>query len=365
MTVYKFKATPMMRQDLSTKKIMNRLLLALSVVYIFGLINVARMGSQYVIHSLAILLVALAGTLGTELLYAKLAKKELKSFLSSSFGWITAVILAQLVPADASLYAVFMSAVLGIFFSKLVFGGFGQNIFNPAGVARAIFATSFVSKASLELISSATPAVSANSVSWLMSKESFGLYLDNFGGLKNLFFGFYHGAIGETSALLLLVVMVYLILTETIDYLVPLTYLGVCFLASLIVGAINGLGLAYPLMFIFTGGIMYGAVFMLTDPVTSPVSRPGRVVFAAFAALCTCLIRYLGNLPEGVVFSILLANMVSCLIDKIFVGKQLKDLKRNTLICIGVLVVAVVLIVIAGCSIVPGEYVTRSVLLGA
>lgn len=364
MTVYKFKATPMMRQDLSTKKIMNRLLVALLVVYVFGLINVFRLGSQYVIHSLAILLAALVGTLGTEFLYAKLAKKDTKAFLSSSFGWITAVILAELVPADASLYAVFMSAVLGIFFSKLVFGGFGQNIFNPAGVARAIFATSFISKAALDLISSATPAASANSVSWLMSKETFELYLNNFGGLKNLFFGFYHGAIGETSALLLLLVAIYLIVTETIDYLVPATYLGICFLGALIVGAVNGLGIAYALMFIFTGGIMYGAVFMLTDPVTSPVSRPGRVVFAAFAALCTCLIRYLGNLPEGVVFSILLANMLASLIDKLFAGKQLKDLKHNTIICIAVVVVAVVLIALAGCSVVPGDYVARNVLLG-
>ena len=356
MNEYKFRATPMFRRKLNTKTVMAHLLLGLIVIYIFGLYNSYMLGVEYFVHALLMLAFALIGGVGTEVVYALVLKKDVKEFLSTSFPWITCFILVEIVPCDTSLYAIFISSILAIFFGKLVFGGFGQNTFNPAAVGRCFITTSFVSTASVDLITQSTPTVSFASASWLMTKESFEVYLEQYGGLSNLFLGNYFGALGETSALIILVLLIIFLADGVVDWRVPLTYITVCFISSFIIGQANGLGISYALAFICSGGLLYGAVFMLTDPVTSPFSVPGRMVFACVAALVTCLIRFLGNLPEGVCYGILIANMLSPLIDKIFSCKQIDAYKRNSIITYAVIILTIVAISFAGLSITPSEY---------
>lgn len=357
MTEYKFKATPMFRRRLNTKIVMRHLLYGLIVIYIFGLYNSYKLGVEYMIHALEMLAVSLIGGVGTEVIYALILKKNVKEFLSTSFPWITCFILVEIVPCDTSLYALFISSILCIFFAKLAFGGFGQNIFNPAAVGRSFVTSSFVTVAAVDLITSATPTTSFASVDWLMTPETFDVFLNQYGGLGNLFLGNYFGALGETNALLLIVLLIFFLADGVVDWRVPLTYIFVCFMSALIIGSINGLGFRYAVAFICTGGLLYGAVFMLTDPVTSPFSVPGRMVFACVAALVTCLIRFLGNLPEGVCYGILIANMLSPLIDKIFSCKQIDAYKKNSIITYVTITLTILFICLITRSIVPTAYV--------
>lgn len=357
MTEYKFRLTPMFRQKLTTKTVMKRLTIGLLIIFAFGLYNAYSDGMEYVTHALLMLVTALVAGIGTECVYALVTKKNVKEFLSTSFPWVTCLIIVEIVPSDTSLYAIFVSTVLAIFFGKLAFGGFGQNTFNPAAVGRCICATSFVSKASVDLISSATPCTRMATVNWLMTPSSFQSFLNEFGGLGNLVFGHYHGAIGETSALLLLIILIVFLVRGVVDYRVPMTYLGTCFIIALIIGLTHGLGITYAIAFVCTGGLMYGAVIMLTDPVTSPVSVPGRMVFAAVAALVTCLIRFFGKMPEGVCYSILIANMLSPLIDKIFSCKQTVNYKKNAIIVVCTIVGVIAIVTIGSTSLSATYYV--------
>ena len=353
----KFRANSNIRDNMTTQKIMLRLTIGLLVVYAFGLYHAFTMGMPYLINSLILMVVAVVCALLTETIWALVTKeKDIFGYLKNSFGWVTAIILVLTVTYDTHPYAVGVATVMAIFFGKLVFGGFGQNIFNPAGVGRAILGTSFAGNKIVDVLSGATPANTFASAGWLIKADEFATYLEDFGGLKNLFFGLYEGAIGETSTILLIAVAIYLAVTKVIDWRVPVVYVGVIFVGTTIIGLVNGIGMSYPLAFIATGGIFFGAVFMLTDPVTNPNTITGRIIFAGVAAIITVLIRLFANLPEGVVFSILIANMLTCVIEKFTDGNQKKDEKKFNIVVPCFLVVLVACIALCGTGLTKNSY---------
>lgn len=351
-----YRTTPMHRRPLDTNKIMIRLFIGLMVVYVYGLYNAAKWGSQYLINGILLFVVSI--TVGTivETLFALACKKNIKDFLSTSFYYITCIILVLTVPANTSLFVIGVATALGLFFGKLVFGGFGQNVFNPAAVGRAIIATSFSGRLALDAVTSPTITTAFANMNWLCDKISYQAFLNNYGGLGSVVGGSYFGAMGETSTVLIIVVGIVLAILDVLDWRIPATYLGVMFVGSAIVGFINGLDISYAITFISTGGAAFGAVFMLTDPVTDPQSRPAKILFAIVAALLTVLIRYLGNLPEGVVFSILLANMLSPAIDQMFGYKQIEVYKRNVIIIVSSFIISILIVVLVGTSVKPGVY---------
>ena len=336
----KFKAAPHLHQTLSTNRIMRDLTIGLLVVYAFGLYNAATLGVDYLINAIILMVVSVLVALATEAIWAVCTKKNVKNFLATSYGWVTAIILTLMVPVNTAPYALAIATLLCVLFAKLVFGGFGQNIFNPAAVGRAIIFVAFASSLASDLVTSATPTTTMNSAGWLLTGDAFSTFLSDFGGITGLFISTYSGSLGETSTLLILIVGVWLTIREVIDWRISLTYLGVIFFGTLIIGLANGSGLEYALFNICTGGVAFGAVFMLTDPVTSPTTRAGKIVFAAIAAFLTMLIRYCANYPEGVLFSILLANIVTPVIDKAFDGKQTLLEKRNLVVVVSTLIVA-------------------------
>lgn len=344
----KYRANPNIRSNNSTSKIMLHLTIGLLIVYAFGLYHGYTLGKVYFTNAIILMVTAVVCALLTEAIWAIVTKKNVLNYLKNSFGWVTAIIIVLTVTYDMSPYAVGVSTVLAIFFGKLVFGGFGQNIFNPAGVGRAIIGTSFAGSKIVDVLSGATPTNTLASAGWLLKGEAFATYLEDFGGIKNLYLGLYEGAIGETSTLLIIAVAIYLIVMKVIDWRIPVTYIGVIFIGSALIGVINGLGINFALAFIATGGIFFGGVFMLTDPVTDPNTRGGRIIFAAIAAIVTVLIRLFANLPEGVVFSILIANMLSSVIDKFFDGKQTDQEKRNNILVPAFVLVMVACIVLCG-----------------
>ena len=340
----KWKSNPNYRSSLSTKEIMKQLTIALAVVYVFGLVRSFAKGTRYGINVIVMMIVALVCALGTEAIWAKVQKQDVKKYLSNSFGWVTAMIIVLCCRNTITPYAIGVATIIAIFFGKLVYGGFGQNVFNPAGVGRAIIGTSFSTAVITDAVSGATPTATLASAGWLMKTNAFNTYLSDFGGLTNFWIGWYDGAIGETSALLLIVVAIYLAYKKVIDWRITVTYVGTIFLGTTIMGLVNGVGMAYPLAFVSTGGIFFAAVFMLTDPVTCPNTRSGKIIFAAFAALMTVLIRLFANLPEGVVFSILLANIMTPVIEKVLLGKQV-DMEKKLNLWVSVFVIAVIVII--------------------
>lgn len=329
---FTFNPAPNLRQKQSTKRIMLELLLGLLAVYAFSVYFYFKdYGADVAMQCLMLMGVSLAVALITEIIWALITKQKLIPFLSGSFGWITAIILTMMCPITITPYALGVATFFSIFVGKLLFGGFGQNIFNPAAFGRAFIFASFAG-ATTDVITGVTPTtLMATQYNWLIVDQNMvSKLLDSVGGLSNMFIGFYPGAIGETSAMMILIVGVILALRKVIDWRIPIVYLGTIFVLACVIAMVGGMNdwLWYPIFHLLSGGVMFGAIFMLTDPVTSPTSAQGKCIFALGAAIITVLIRIKGNYPEGVLYSILIMNMLTPMIEKALDGKQLAVRKK-------------------------------------
>lgn len=358
---FTFNVSPNLRQPLSTKRIMFELMIGLLVVYAFSLVYYySAWNADYAIQAVKLMAVSVVSALVTESAWAFFTKKDkafsmayLKEYLGGSFGWITAIILTLMCPISIRLYALGVSTFFAIFFTKLLFGGFGNNIFNPAAVGRAVIFATFMGAttqftttiaSSIDAVSAATPTtLIANGYNWLVvNPEMISSMMQDVGGLGTLFTGWYPGGMGETSALVILVVGIVLAIRGVIDWRTPLIYLVSIFVLAAAIALFRGVGgyqgipgfIWYPLLHVLSGGVVFGAVFMLTDPVTSPTSSQGRIIFALGAAIITVLIRVKANLPEGCLYSILLMNMLTPMIETALEGKQLA-LRKKTMVIIG------------------------------
>ncbi|NLC34450.1 MAG: RnfABCDGE type electron transport complex subunit D [Erysipelothrix sp.] len=355
---YITRIRPNFRDRISTMRIMLDLTLGLLILTIVAAVFYSQTVSLSVgLRVVYVVATAVITNIVLELLFGMARKKTIKQVFKQQFPWVTGLILALAVPVTTNLYVVAMTTAISVIFGKIVYGGFGQNVFNPAGIGRAIVFSSFarpvvesITKTS-DIFTSATPANLMNSFGWLPTVEAFNSKAFAHIDLKGLLFGNHFGTIGETFAIVIILVAMYLIARRVIDWRIPVVYVGTLFIAAWIIGAVNGLGIWYPLTFVLSGGVLFGAVFMLTDPVTCPTQVTGRVVFAMGAAVITLLIRFLANAPEGVVFSILIMNMLTPLIEDFLNGQQTRMKKRYVSIVVS-------MVVVVGLSIV---WVTQSV----
>ena len=339
---FKFSTSPNYRDSRSTQGIMRDLTIGLLVVYAFALYKSFLLGSAYGIHTLLLLVVAEVTSFVVEIIFFKTnfknSKLSLKQLILTSFPWVTPLILVLMVPVNASLYAIAIAVIIAEVFGKMLFGGFGQNIFNPAAIGRAVFGTlsgAYV----VDLVTGPTPTATFASFGWIIDPITFDKFIGGFDGLTNLFIGNYAGSLGETSALVMIIVGIVLAIRNVIDWKMPVAYLGTIFLGASIIAIQHGMGFYYPLFHVLTGGVIFGAVFMITDPVTNPNTRAGRMLFAIAAGAITLIIRLKANLPEGVLYSILIMNMFVPIIDEAFAGNQFdkeKQYMRDVLVTLGV-----------------------------
>ncbi len=228
---------------------------------------------------------------------------------------VTGLLLALNLPVGIPLWQAVFGSFVAIVVVKQLFGGIGHNFANPAITARIVmliaFAgtmTTWAAPAFADVVSGATP-----------------LALLKDGGTVSalsLFLGSVGGSLGETSALALLLGGVYLIARKVITWHTPVAFIGTVFVLALIKG-----GFSFALCEILAGGLFLGAFFMATDYVTTPSTKWGRVVFGVGCGLVTCLIRFFGNYPEGVSFSILLMNILTPYISKWTASKPLGGVK--------------------------------------
>ena len=243
---------------------------------------------------------------------------------------ITGILLGLTLPPGFPLWMAFTGGVFGIAFGKLIFGGLGQNVFNPALLGRAFLQAAFPtaittwpaargdgSMLALRGDLFSAPLMTAGPVDVITEATPLGLmkFEAQATGAWELFLGTTGGSLGETSAVLILLGGAYLAARRYLDWRIPAAVLGTVAILSTALHAIDP---AYPgpLFMLFSGGLMLGAVYMATDMVTSPVTRKGAWIFGAGIGGLVVLIRVWGGLPEGVMYAILLMNALVPFIDR-------------------------------------------------
>jgi electron transport complex protein RnfD len=283
-------SSPHVRAQDSVKKIMWSVVIALlpavfAAVYFFK----AR--------AISVVLTAVVGAVLTEYIFQKIRNKKIT--IEDGSAVVTGLLLALTLPPSIPLWTAFFGSVVAIGLGKQVFGGIGQNPFNPALVGRAFLTAAYpvlMTTWTVDGVSSATP---------LSQMKMDGIATDTW----NLFVGQIGGSLGETSALALLLGFSYLLYKGYVNWRIPLAMIGTVFLGTFAFGA-------DPIFHLFAGGLMIGALYMATDMVSSPTTKAGRWIFGIGAGLLVVIIRLWGGYPEGVMYSILLMNTAVPLIDR-------------------------------------------------
>ncbi len=260
-------------------------------------------------RSLLITSVCVSACLLSEFLFQKVCKRE--STLYDLSAVVTGIILAFNLPVTIPVWQAVIGSVTAIIVVKQLFGGIGRNFANPAATSRIIMLIAFSDtmtawyfpQNSVDALSGATPLVAdlqnTASISYLT------LLLGNHGG-----------CLGETCAIALILGGIYLLVRKVISWHIPAAFIGTVAIMSFLCGKDI-------LLQILSGGLLLGAFFMATDYSTSPSTKSGKIIFGIGCGLVTVLIRFWGNLPEGVSYSILLMNILTPYISKLTRNKPL------------------------------------------
>ena len=293
-------SSPHIRTKRETPAVMLDVVIALLPPMVAGVII-------YGIPALAVVATCVLTSIVAEFLFNLITKREQTVFDFSAV--VTGLILALNLPVDAPIWQCVLGSVFAIIVVKCLFGGLGCNFANPAATARIFLLICFTA----DLGGGAAPLISSNPE--LVSGATPLDVLANGGELPELldmFLGFRGGAIGESCMPAILLGFIYLVARKVIHFETPLIMVATVFALSLIVD--NSFTVA--LYQIMAGGLVFASVFMITDYSTTPITRSGKMIFAFGCGLITFLIRYFGNYPEGVSFSIILMNILSPYIEK-------------------------------------------------
>lgn len=293
-------SSPHIHRDESVRKIMWMVVVSLipagiAAVYIFGL------------SALWVITLGIISCAAIEAVLQMLTKRKVNILDGSAV--VTGLLLAYNLPPKVPFWLVIMGSFFAIAIGKFVFGGLGQNIFNPALVGRVFlmvswpkYMTAFVKP--FDTVTSATPLT-------LLKQERF---LENISYL-DLFLGRRGGCIGEVCIVALLLGAILLLAKGYISWHIPIPYIITTGIFTYVFGKMgffSGDGLFH----ILSGGLILGAFFMATDYVTSPLSENGQIIFGIGCGLLTAIIRLWGGYPEGASYAILMMNATVPLIDR-------------------------------------------------
>ena len=308
-------SSPHAHSPVTTQTIMRDVLIALvpallGSIYFFGF------------RALLVTLVSAAACVFFEWGFCKIRKLHCKTYDLSAV--VTGVLLAFVCPVTIPYWTIILGDFFAIVLVKMLFGGLGKNIVNPALAGRAFLFSwpvlmsnwvkvGFDNAAGLlstaDAVTAATP-MSAMHQGTLPEESILDMFLGNIGG-----------CIGETSALLLIIGFIYLLYRKVITARIPLAYIGTVAILAFLFPQGND-RIAWMAAQVFGGGLMLGAIFMATDYVTSPLTKLGQIVYGIGCGVITILIRYFGGYSEGVTYAILCMNACSVLLDKI--GRPVK-----------------------------------------
>jgi electron transport complex protein RnfD len=257
--------------------------------------------------------------MGFEYLIVKYILKKEPAILDGS-AIITGVLLAFNVPSNLSIWILALGCLFAIGVVKLSFGGLGNNIFNPAIAGRIFLLISFPAQMTTwpaTALATDVDAVSTATVLGLLQDTPEALP-----ALQEMFLGTVAGSLGEISALALLLGLGYLLWKRVITWHIPVSILATVALFSGMLYLFNPIPMYNPLIHLFSGGLMLGAIFMATDYVTSPMTRKGMLIYGAGIGFVTMAIRLWGAYPEGISFAILLMNALTPLINNYTTPKR-------------------------------------------
>lgn len=316
---------PFVRSKNSTNKVMLHLLISLIPIIIFSIYKNGYIPYSHnlisfieMFNPLLNIFIGALTSFVIEAIYALIFRK--KNYIKNSYAFFPGLFLALILPLNIPIYVLVIGSIVASI-SKLIFGGFGKNIFNPALVgylfimiifSSVLTTNTYFNEYELDTISTATPLTNASMVSGIGSYDEL---VKPYGNIFDFFIGTVPGSLAETSALLCIVAFIYLSVTKTIKWRIPLVYVTTVFLITFGIGRLLDQGIYYPLFHIFSGGLMFGAVFMATDPVTSAVTPIGQILQGILLGIITVILRFIG--VEGVAYSILTVNMIIFLLDKI------------------------------------------------
>lgn len=310
-----------MKQKMMRTVLLSLIPVALMAVFLFG----------WRVVMLAVI-VALAAVIAEYLIMRTINKEKTRV---SEAVFVSAALFTLSLPPRTPIWIALVGIVFGVVFGKAVFGGFGRNIFNPALVGRCFIYIAFPTQMTMrwetpflslpggfaawmpaaDAVTSATPIINFNTSGALTP-------------LSKLFFGFINGSLGETSALLIILCGLFLVLKKVASWrLMVSTIVSGGILSALLfyLGATGagGRALAPPLFALLSGGFLFGAVFMVTDPISAPKDNVSQWISGTLVGLITIVIRSFALFTEGVMFAILIVNALTPLIE--LKVKQIRD----------------------------------------
>ena len=304
-------SSPHIRSNENTRSIMLDVIIAMLPALVWAIYN-------FGFKALISVVVSIVACLFWEWLYRKLLKKP--QSIGDLSAVVTGMLLAFVCPPELPWWALIIGAFFSIVVVKQLYGGIGCNFLNPALAGRAILLASYATAMTTwtlptskvdTVVSTATPLA-------IMKEgtvEKFTELTANY-SVGDMFIGRVGGSLGEVSALALLLGFVWLLIRKVISWHTPVAFIGTVAILTLIAAPAGIDNVQYMLYNVFGGGLMLGAIFMATDYATSPVTKPGQLIFGIGCGLITCFIRRFGSYPEGVCYSILIMNCTTWLLDK-------------------------------------------------
>ena len=302
-------SSPHVHSPVTTNTIMRDVVIALlpalaGSVYFFGF------------RALMVTLISVAACVFFEWSWSKLMKTDNKVYDLSAV--VTGMLLAFVCPVTIPYWTIILGDFFAIIVVKMLFGGLGKNIVNPALAGRAfmfswpVLMNTWV-KVGFENAAGVISAADAVTAATPMASLHGGTLPE--ASVMDLFLGNVGGSLGETSALLLLIGFVYLLIRKVLTIRIPLAYIGTVAVLAFLFPMGND-RLTWMASHLFGGGLMLGALFMATDYVTSPTTKVGQVIYGAGCGVLTVIFRYTGLYPEGVTYAILMMNAVVWILER-------------------------------------------------
>ena len=282
-------SSPHFTEGLSTQKVMLMVIISMLPECIAGVIFFGA-------AALVRILVSVVSCVAFEALFQKITKDKIR--VSNLSAVVSGILLALVIPSTTPIWMVVLGALVAMVVAKGLFGGIGSNVFNPALTGRAFMFISFPAAMGACWFN---PEIDAVSGATILSQIKNGAVTATPDLYMQYFLGNRAGCIGETSILLILISFLFLFSTHIIDWRAPVAMVATTALCTLLSGG-------DVLLALLTGGLLFGATFMVTDYATAPLTGYGRLVFGFGCGLITFLIRKIGGYPEGVMFSILIMN---------------------------------------------------------
>lgn len=297
-------SSPHLRDSRTTRSIMLDVLIALLP---------ALIASYFIFGPRALMVVAVTAlsAVAFEFICNKIRKRPVS--VGDLSALVTGVLLAYCLPANVPYWIAIFGSLVAIVVVKQLFGGLGHNFANPAITARVVLLLSFSAAMTSFSADKSYAAAGAKKLTGdlMTSATPLGLLKDGsfLPKTMDLFLGKHAGSIGEVCAAALLLGLIYLLIRRVISPIIPCAYVGSFALIALLTNR------NVP-FHVLTGGLLLGAIFMATDYVTSPMTAKGKLIFGLGCGILTALIRFYGNMPEGVSYAILVMNLFTPVIDK-------------------------------------------------